>query len=63
MSDDVKLLRLPEVCRLVTLQKTTIRNLMKRGEFPQPIKITPRATRWRRADVEAWIAARIGEAP
>lgn len=52
------LLRIPEVCRLVAIGETMLRELMAAGQFPAPVQIPGiRAVRWRRADVEAWIAA------
>ena len=52
------LLRIPEVCKLVSIGETMLRELMATGRFPAPVQIPGiRAVRWRRADVEAWIAA------
>jgi len=30
---------------------------VKAGEFPAPLKLSARVTAWRRAEVEAWLAA------
>lgn len=54
------LLRLPEVRKLVGLSTPTIYRLMKKGEFPSSVKLTPngRAVAWHKADVDAWIESR-----
>jgi predicted DNA-binding transcriptional regulator AlpA len=41
--------------------RSTIWNWCKKGEFPQPIKISSNVTAWRVADVRAWISARGGK--
>jgi prophage regulatory protein len=51
------LLRLPTVEAVVGLSKTTIYTLVARGDFPQPIRRGNRCTRWRSADVTAWLRA------
>ncbi len=30
--------------------------MLRRGEFPTPIRIGPRAVRWREVDVAKWLA-------
>jgi len=49
-----------EVCRLTTLGRSLIYELVKRGEFPAPLKLSVRSSRWRRSDVIQWIEARAG---
>jgi prophage regulatory protein len=51
------LLRLPTVQAVVGLSKTTIYTLVARGDFPEPIRRGKRCTRWRSADVTAWLQA------
>lgn len=51
------LLRLPTVQHLTGLGKTTIYALVARNEFPQPIRRGRRCTRWRAAEVTAWLCA------
>jgi prophage regulatory protein len=51
------LLRLPTVQAIVVLSKTTIYSLVACGDFPQPIRRGNRCTRWRSADVTAWLQA------
>ena len=51
------LLRLPDVCQLLSLGRTSIYQKVKDDPtFPRPVKLTDRAVAWRRADLEAWVA-------
>ncbi|MFO1225958.1 helix-turn-helix transcriptional regulator [Roseateles sp.] len=52
------LLRLPDVEAATGIRKSTLYALMKRGEFPRCVQVTPRCVGWRARDVEAWINAR-----
>jgi prophage regulatory protein len=52
------LLRRPVVETLTGLSRSTIYEWMKRGEFPQPVKLGARLVAWREADVIAWIESR-----
>ena len=36
------------------LSPTTIWRMVKRGEFPAPIKLSEKCTAWKLADIEAW---------
>ena len=53
-----RLLRRSEVEECCGLSRTTIYRLMRLGQFPIPIKISPRAVRWPQREIENWIAAR-----
>ena len=53
-----RLLRLKEVIERTALSRSTIYRLMRDGSFPEPLKIGPRAVRWRESETEAWVAAR-----
>lgn len=53
-----RLLNRAEVERRVGLQRSAIYDAMRRGGFPEPIRVTGRAVRWSRAEIESWIAAR-----
>lgn len=49
------LFRLPQVCALTGLSRSSIYVLVAKGEFPAPVRITKRAIAWPSASVEAWI--------
>ena len=54
-----RLLRLPDVESLTGLRKSSIYDAMRRGEFPQPVKLSRRAVCWPESRIQAWIAQRI----
>ena len=56
----VTLIDLPEVKEITRLGKTAIYRAMRRGEFPQPVKIG-RAARWPRHEIQEWIEERMQE--
>ena len=51
------LLRMPTVEAITGLGRSTIYSKIKAGEFVEPIRIGARCTRFRAADVSAWLAA------
>ena len=53
-----RLLTRSEVERRVHLTTSSIYRLMRRGEFPLPLKIGPAAVRWRSDELEIWLDAR-----
>ena len=58
MTDHDRLLTRAEVEARCAITRTTVYRLMRTGEFPEPIRIGPRAVRWPAAEIEAWVAAR-----
>ena len=50
----VKYMRCREVTEVLGISKTTIYELLKRGEFPQPVKIGTKAVRWPADAIERW---------
>lgn len=56
-----KLIRLPAVCELVGLSKTSIYAAMAKDSgqgFPIPVRIGCRAVAWREHEVLSWIESR-----
>lgn len=53
-----KILRLPAVMAMLGVSKPTIYLWIKRGAFPVPIKIGPKASGWLLSEIENWIAER-----
>ena len=58
MDDFGRLLRRSEIEVKTGLTRSTIYRLMRAGAFPEPLKIGPRAVRWRATEIESWIAER-----
>jgi predicted DNA-binding transcriptional regulator AlpA len=50
-------LRLPEVLEIFPIARSTWWAGVKSGKFPAPIKLSPRTTAWRRADILNLIAS------
>lgn len=40
---------------LVPFSSTTLWRMVKRGRFPQPLKISPQITAWRIRDIRDWL--------
>ena len=53
-----RFLRRREVEQMVGLSRTSIYRLMDSGNFPHPIRVGPRAVRWRLRDIEEWMLER-----
>lgn len=58
MAEQSRFLRLPEVMHRVSLGKTAIYAMIKREEFPAPIKLG-RASVWEENAVDTWIKSKI----
>lgn len=43
---------------IVGLSRSTIYDMMSRGEFPRPVKITGKAVAWPESAIAVWLAAR-----
>ncbi|HEY0116244.1 MAG TPA: AlpA family phage regulatory protein [Allosphingosinicella sp.] len=56
MSDP--LLRRRDVEAEVGLKKSAIYEMIARAEFPEGVKVTSRARRWRLSEIEAWKRSR-----
>ena len=56
--DYLELLTAPEVAAILRIHAKSIWRLVRDSGFPKPIKISPRITRWRRSEVNAFIEKR-----
>lgn len=56
MSD--RLMRRQKVEELIGLSRASIYRLIDKGEFPRPVRVSPKAVRWKESDVTAWIQSR-----
>lgn len=57
-----RLIRLPEVENRTGLRRSAIYRYIQQGDFPAPIKLTPKASAWVESEIQEWIAARIRKA-
>ncbi|MBK5944867.1 helix-turn-helix transcriptional regulator [Halorhodospira halophila] len=53
-----RIIRLPEVRHLTGYSRSGVYAAMRRGDFPQAVKLGPRATGWREAEVREWLQSR-----
>jgi len=56
-----RIYRLRQVMDATGFGRAWIYELMKRGEFPRARKIGTRAIGWDSLEIEAWVAAQLGE--
>ena len=54
------LLRLPQVLKIIPISKSAWWQGCKDGRYPKPIKLGPRATVWRSADISALVRGLSG---
>jgi len=52
---NIQLLSIKAVSARIGRSRSSIYVDIKKGIFPPPLKISPRASRWRVEDIEAWI--------
>lgn len=55
-------LTLKEIEALTSLRKPTIYRLMKTGDFPAQVRISPNRVAWMLSTIEDWLAERMTEA-
>ena len=58
MTEDIRLIRLPEVRKMTGLSRTRIYELEREGRFPRRRKLSERACAWVAAEVQEWARSR-----
>ena len=58
--DDLRILKLKEVCSIVGLKPSTIYKLMSSGGFPKQIKLTAKSVGWANNEINHWVSLKIG---
>lgn len=53
------ILRRGDVERITGLPRSTIYEKIKKGDFPQPIKISVKSVGWLKSEIDNWLNARI----
>jgi len=48
------LIRLADVCELLSMSRSTVYKLLSEGRFPEPVRVSVRSVRWRVDALEAW---------
>ncbi len=55
------LLCLNEVENIVKVSGRTVRRWMDAGQFPRHTRIGANSVRWRKSDIDKWVADKFGE--
>jgi prophage regulatory protein len=50
------------VCERIALSRASLDRLVAAGEFPAPMRLTPRRLAFDQAKVDRWMAEKLGEA-
>lgn len=58
VNDEEPMLRRSSVERMTGLSKSTLYRLIKQGNFPPPLRLTRKAVRWRRDEINEWLSHR-----
>ncbi|MBF0141443.1 MAG: AlpA family transcriptional regulator [Magnetococcales bacterium] len=53
-----RILRNPEVRHITGLGRTSLYDLIRIGEFPNPVKLGPRTVGWLESQIRAWVDSR-----
>lgn len=56
MASESPLLTIEELAELLDVSQTQVARMRKRGLIPPPVKINRQVVRWRRSDLDNWIA-------
>lgn len=54
----LQFLTVQQVCAMFNISRATVWRWVSTGHLPAPVKLGPNTTRWRAADVEAFLASR-----
>lgn len=61
MTAPIQYLDLPAVLRRLSCSKSTLYKLMQTTDFPVPVKLTTRSSRWPAHLVDEWMRRQCGE--
>lgn len=59
IAQNARLLRRGDVQRRTGLSKSTMYSLIACGQFPAPVKVSPRTSAWIESEISTWIAQRV----
>lgn len=58
----IRTMRLPEVLTKTGLSRTHVYRLIQNASFPAPHKLSERVSVWNEAEIDAWLAEKLGGA-
>jgi prophage regulatory protein len=50
-----RILRWKQLKHIVSMHRVTVWRKVQKGEFPEPVKLSVRASGWREEDIIAWL--------
>jgi prophage regulatory protein len=56
-----RLLKVPEVCQLITWSRSKVYEAVSAGEFPRPIRLSANRVAFRESDIAGWINTKAEE--
>lgn len=56
-----RILRLPEVLKIIGASRSTVYTWIARGQFPAPIQLSSRMVGWLQPEVDEWVRLRVKE--
>lgn len=56
---EVTLMKRKQVEAATSLSRSTIYDMMGKGTFPKPVRLSPTRVAWREKDIVAWLASRV----
>lgn len=51
----MRFLTIKEVAKTVRLSESTIKRLLRLGEFPTPVHLSPRRVFWLESEIQKWV--------
>lgn len=60
-SPPMRFLRAPDVIERVGLSRRTFFKLVQAGQFPDPVRPSPKTVAWLESEVEAWMKRKVEE--
>ena len=57
--EELRILKLKEVCSIVGLKPSTIYKLISNGDFPRQIKLTAKSVGWSNKEINTWVSSKI----
>lgn len=51
-----------DICRLTGMSITTLWRLGKSGDFPKPVRLSPRSVKWPKTVIYDWLTSKMREA-
>jgi prophage regulatory protein len=52
---DVRFIRLKEVLTICGKSRSSVYDAIKKGDFPEPVKLHGRSSAWIKSEVEQWV--------